>query len=472
MDPLVDGDATALAELVRKKEVTPLELVEAAIRRIEAVEPRLNTLVSRFFDEARAACPHLPVGPFTGVPFLVKDIVAEVAGAKTFCGSRFVNWTSARDSELVARHRRAGLVILGKTQTPELGIVPTTEPVRFGPCRNPWDPMRTTGGSSGGAAAAVAARVVPMAHANDGGGSIRIPASCCGVFGLKPTRGRNPLGPNLGDIMGGLVVEHAVTRSVRDSAALLDATCGPDLGAPYAAAAPSRPYREEVGVDPGRLRVGVSMTSPIGVPTHPDCVAAVLETARLLEQLGHVVEETTPNLEVATLMQAFMVVWAAGVAANVDGWALLQGRPPSDGELEPFTVALAELGRKATASDYLLATAALQKASRELQAQTVDYQAVLTPTLAEPPLPLGALDAPADNPMEAFFRSAAFAPFTAMANVTGQPAMSVPLAWNGAGLPIGVQLIGRYGDEATLFRLAAQLEAERPWAGRRPAIAA
>jgi amidase len=471
-DELAFLDATAQADLVRARRIKPLELIEAAIARIERLNPRLNAVVAPMYEEGRRRAQRELGGPFPGVPFLLKDLLAEYAGTPTTEGSAFLRdrYTAAEDSELVVRLKRAGLIVLGKTNTPEFGILPTTEPRLFGPTRNPWDPTRTPGGSSGGSAAAVAAGMVPMAHANDGGGSIRIPASCCGLFGLKPTRARNPLGPHYGDLFCGLVAEHAVTRSVRDSAALLDATAGPAPGDPYWAPPPARPFAQEVGVGPGRLRVAVTTAAPNGAPVHPDCVAAVQDAARLATSLGHVVIEDAPKLDSDAMASAFITLWAAGCAWGIDDWARRTGRTPSSADFEPLTAVLAEMGRRRSAPDLLLALQELQAISRVVAGFFAAHDVWLTPTLAEPPLPLGSFEA-ADDPLHGLRRSAAFVPFTPLANVTGQPAMSVPLFWNADGLPIGSHWVGRFGDEATLFRLAAQLEAARPWAGRRPPVA-
>jgi len=312
--------------------------------------------------------------------------------------------------------------------------------------------------------------MVAMAHANDGGGSIRIPASCCGLFGLKPTRARNPLGPDVGDLLGGLAVEHSVSRSVRDSAALLDATAGPDVGDPYWAPPPVRPYAQEVGIDPGRLRIAFSMKAPTGAKIHPDCVEAVQDVARLCAELGHEVSEGAPEIIGPLLVKAFTAVWAAGTASGIDGFAFLTGQTPKPESFEPLTWALYEMGHRTTGSEYLMAQTILQQISRQVARFFEKYDIWLTPTLAEPPLPLGSFDASPDNPMRGFDRAVEFVPFTPVANATGQPAMSVPLCWNKEGLPVGTHFFGRFGDEGTLFRLAAQLEAARPWAGRRPPV--
>ena len=311
-----------------------------------------------------------------------------------------------------------------------------------------------------------------MAHANDGGGSIRIPAACCGVFGLKPTRGRNPLGPHFGDIFSGLVAEHAVTRSVRDSAALLDATAGYDLGDPYIAPLAARPFVQEVGADPGRLRIAFSTTPANGATVHPDCVAAVHDAAKLCEELGHTVTEAAPQLNGEMIGKAFMTIWAAGNAWTAESLSFAVGRKPTEEEFEPATWALIQMGRRRSAADYLLAVQTLQIFSRRVAQFMESYDVLLSPTVAEPPLPLGSFESPPDNPMAGMRRSGQFAPFTGLFNATGQPAMSVPLFWNSDGLPIGVHFAARYGDEATLFRLAAQLETARPWADRRPPVSA
>jgi amidase len=471
MDDFATLDATAQAELVRRREVTPSDLVDAAIRRIERINPKLNAIVTPLFDEARAAAADPPTGPFRGVPFLVKNLQTTCAGAHYTAGSRlFKGFVAPIDTELVTRFRAAGLVIVGTTNTPEFGILPTTEPELHGAARNPWDPTRSTGGSSGGSAAAVAAGLVPFAHANDGGGSIRIPASCCGLFGLKPTRGRNPMGPFVGDIMNGLVVEHAVTRSVRDSAALLDATAGADQGAPYWAPPAARPFREEVGIPPGRLRIAFTTTAPSGVPIHPDCAAAVRDAAALCADLGHHVDEAGPSIDGEMLTECFVSIWTTGVAWTVDTAAKLTGRPISAETVEPLTLALAEAGRQRSGADYLAAVHGLQMIARTIATFMTDWDVLLTPVVAEPPPPLGTFDAMPDNPFAGFIRAGEYVPFTPIANATGQPAMSVPLSWTATGLPVGAHFVGRFGDEATLFRLAAQLEGARPWAGRRPPI--
>jgi amidase len=434
----------------------------------------LKAVVTPMYEEARViAKGTLPDGPFTGVPFLLKDLLASYKGVRMASGSVFQrDFVPDHDSELVVRLKRAGLIIIGKTNTPELGILPTTEPRLFGPSRNPWDTSRTTGGSSGGTAAAVASGMVPMAHGNDGGGSIRIPASCCGIFGLKPTRARNSLGPDCGDIFSGLVVEHALTRSVRDSAALLDATSGPDGGDPYWAPPPERPFLIEVNADPEPLRIAFTTAAATGAAVHPDCVAVVRDAAALCDDLGHEVVEASLKIPGELLTQCFMTLWSAGCAWMIDGFALDSGRAPTPDQFETLTWALYEMGRQQTASAYLLAVTALQRISRQIAQFFREYDVLITPTLAEPPVPLGTFDSPPDDPLRGLMRAGQFVPFTAICNVTGQPAMSVPLCWNGDGLPVGVHFIGRFGDEGTLFRLAAQLESACPWANRRPRVSA
>jgi len=472
MDELISYDATGLATLVRQKQIKAIELVDASIERIERFNPTLNAVVTPMFEQAReAAVGKLIDGPFSGVPFLLKDLGAPYAGIRMTMGSSFMrDFVPDHDNELVVRLKRAGLIIIGKTNTPELGILPTTEPRLFGPCRNPWNIHRTAGGSSGGAAAAVAARFVPMAHGNDGGGSIRIPASCCGLFGLKPTRARNPLGPDFGDIFSGLIIDHAITLSVRDSASLLDATSGPADGDPYWAPPPARPFLQEVGTDPGRLRIGFTTQHPTGLKVHDDCVLAVKDAVSLCADLGHELVETSPEINGELVRQAFMVIWSAGCAWIINALGLATSRSPMPEQFEPLTWALYEMGRQQSASSYLLSLTFLQRVARDIALFFQKVDVWLTPTLAEPPVVLGTFDSTPEKPLQGLRRAEAFVPFTPICNATGLPAMSVPLYWNGEGLPVGVHFIGRFGDEATLFRLAGQLESARPWIGRRPNI--
>ncbi|MDO8617123.1 MAG: amidase [Dehalococcoidia bacterium] len=469
MNDIAFLDATTQAELVRKKQIKPSELVDAAIERIERLNPALNAVVTPMYDEARKiASGPLPDGPFAGVPFLLKDLTVEYAGVRMTAGSAFLqDYVSPEDSELTRRFKRAGLIVLGKANTPEFGLVPTTESKLLGAAHNPWNTGRTTGGSSGGSAASVAAGIVPMAHANDGGGSIRIPASCCGLFGLKTTRARNP-GPGYNF----LSQDHALTRTVRDSAALLDAICGPDLGDPYWAPPPARPFVRELGVDPGRLRIAFAAQTFTGVPLHADCLAAVKDAAALCQDLGHEVVEASPPVVGDSLVQSFTSIWAGGCATTIDGWAAITGRKPARELFEPLTWALYEMGQKTSASEFLLALADFDRMTREIARFFLDYDIWLTPTLGEPPVALGTFDAPPEDPMRAFERAAQFVPFTPIANATGQPAMSVPLYWNGEGLPVGAHFVARFGEEATLLRLASQLEEARPWAHKRPPVTA
>ena len=463
-------DAVAQADLVRRGEVSAVELVEGAIERIERLNPVLNAVVTPMFDAALDAARARPTGPLAGVPFLVKDLAVEVSGVRFSEGSRFLaSNVSTFDSELVCRLRRAGLVLLGKTNTPEFGMAPACEPLLFGPTRNPWDLDRSTSGSSGGSAAAVAAGLVPAAHANDIGGSIRYPASACGLFGLKPTRARNPFGPQYGDVVSGWAVEHAVTRSVRDSAAILDATAGPDVGDPYPAPPVARPFSAEVGADPGRLRIGFTARTPDGADGHPDCVAALDDAVALCAGLGHdVIECNLPGLTHA-VGSAIGTVFNAATAWIVGYWIRVVGRSPDPDELEPLTAAFWEAGQQVSAADYLLAVEELQRFSRVVARFLADIDVWLTPTLSMPPLRLGEMVSTPDDPMRSLRTSAPTVAYAGVvANLSGNPAMSVPLWWNGDGLPIGVHFLGRFGDEATLFRLAAQLEEARPWAGRRP----
>jgi Asp-tRNA(Asn)/Glu-tRNA(Gln) amidotransferase A subunit family amidase len=465
-----DYDGLGLAELVRARQVAPEEVLEAAIGRIEALNPALNAVVTRVYDEARlAARRHDRDAPLAGVPFLLKDLGAAQAGVPLSAGSRFFKHAVVPvDAETVVRHKRAGLMILGRTNTPEFGLSATTEPVAFGPTRNPYDLARTPGGSSGGSAAAVAVRMVPIAHASDGGGSIRIPASCCGLFGLKVTRNRNTYAPYAGEGLAGCSVEHVVSRSVRDSAAVLDATAGPGIGDPYFATPPARPFIEEVGAAPGRLRIAFTTTAFNGVPVHPDCVAAATAAATLCEQLGHRVEEAAPAFDIEGLDHNYNRMFAVNAAANIALRARALGRDPTPDGFERVTWAMVELARGIGAVEYVQTLNRLHGISREIAVLFETYDLLLTPTLAEPPLELGVLDMMEEDLAAYNERLWRFTPFTYPFNVTGQPAMSVPLSWNGAGLPIGVHFVGRYGDEATLFRLAAQLEQAQPWADRRP----
>ncbi|VFM97801.1 MAG: amidase [Candidatus Kentron sp. G] len=462
-----------MANLIRTRQISPQELLAAAIERIEQRDGALNAVVCKMYGEARQAIHRgLPVGPFTGVPFLLKDLFLSCAGAPLTNGSRlFADFVPRHDSTLVERHRAAGLVILGKTNTPEFGLCAATEPVLHGPARNPWDLSRSPGGSSGGAAAAVAAGMVPMAHASDGGGSIRIPAANCGLFGLKPTRARTPAGPNLGESLEGMGSWHCISRTVRDSAALLDATHGPASGDPYWAPPPERPFLEEVGADPGRLRIAFTTKTADGVPLHPECVRAIEKTAGLCADLGHHVEEGAPAIDTQTMLHVWRTI------AGVFIWNLLTlrtlalGRKPDPEDVEPVTWAWGQEGRQCTGAEFLRATQTMQKIGRILGKFFERYDLFLSTTLAKPPLPLGAMDM-ANPDLDDYYQRhlMSVVPFTPIFNEAGAPAMSVPLHWTHDGLPVGLHFGARFGDEATLFRIAAQLEAARPWRERRPAI--
>lgn len=465
-------DALGLAELVRRKQVTPAELVAAAFAAIEAVDPALNAVTRRMERQAVEQLAALPAdGPLAGVPFLLKDLTVSYAGVPNDCGSRlFKGYVRNHDSEILRRWKRAGLVVVGKTNTPEIGSNGSTEPVAGGATRNPWNPGHTTGGSSGGSAAAVAAGMVPAAHANDAGGSIRGPASCCGLVGLKPTRGRNSLGPDVGESWQGLVAEHVVTRSVRDSAAFLDATAGYATGDPHMAPPPARPFLREVGADAGRLRIGVSLASAVGVRFHPDCARAVERAARALESAGHIVEEAAPAHDHVLLDGALMTLFAAAAAQAVGECAAATGQVPGNDNLERNNLWLWERGRRLGAVEYLAAVDRINTVTRRFAAFFDTHDVWLTPTMATPPPKLGHLFADVDDVEEFFRRLWAFNPMNTIYNVSGHPAISLPLHQGANDLPIGVMLGGRFGDEATLLRLSAQLERDLPWAGRHPAI--
>lgn len=468
-----DFDATDLAALVRKGEVSALELVDDAIARCEQVNGALNAVILDMFDHARAAAKQpLGDGPFAGVPFLMKDFVAESEGIPFTEGSAFLEgYVPAEDSEITKRYRAAGLITIGKTNLPEFAIGATTEPRLFGPSRNPWNTERTTGGSSGGTASAVAARVVPMAHGNDVAGSIRIPASCCGLVGLKPTRGRATFAPHYGDLFTGMLTEHVLTRSVRDTAAMLDAVTGPTVGEPYLAPPPPRPFAEEVGADPGKLRIGFSTETPLGDPLDPVCVRAIQETAKLCTSLGHEVVEKAPSFDGMALWQNFTTILAGGVAWALADWSRRLGKDLAPDQFEPFVWAFSERGRAASAPDYLMALQDVQRQVRALSAFYEDHDMWLTTTLGQPPVPLGTL-AYRDDPFELRRRMAMFSPYTYIANASGQPAISLPLHWTGDGLPVGLHFTGRFGEEAALLRLAAQLEHAAPWIDRKPQVCA
>lgn len=463
-------DGIGLAGLVKARQVSAGDLLEVAMERVDQRNPAINAVVNRMYDEAKAAiATGLPSGPFTGVPYLLKDLGALYAGTVTTFGSRiFRNSVADHDSEIVARLKRAGLVIFGKTHTPELGLSTSSESRLFGATRNPWNPEYSAGGSSGGSAAAIAAGVLPMAHATDGGGSIRIPAACCGLFGLKPTRARTPYGPDFGERWSGLATSHAITRSVRDSAALLDATSAPDIGDPYWAPPPSRPYLTEVGADPGHLRIAVTTKAWNGHAVDPECVAAVAGAAKLCETLGHHVDEASPAIDEAARGKAVGIIVTAQTRAVLKRAEAVLGRPATPEDVETITWGYAEYARQFSASDYAGAIDVLHRTGRVVGRFFTRYDILLTPTMCTPPHKLGVMSLMRTD-TEAFhdvlFGDIAF---TSPFNTSGNPAMSVPLHWSPAGLPVGVQFVAPFGDETMLLRLAAQLEAAQPWANKRP----
>lgn len=466
-------DATGQAELVASGELGATELAKAAIARIEEVDSSVNAVIHRRFERCLGEIDAgLPDGPFKGVPFLVKDLYADTEGDPAHHGNSALKDAGHRataDSWLTARYKRAGFALLGRTNTPELGLVPVTEPRAYGPTRNPYDTERSAGGSSGGSAAAVAAGMVAVAHGSDGGGSIRIPSAMCGLVGLKPSRGRITAGPDRDE--SGLSVQHVLTRSVRDSAAVLDFTAGPGPGDMAVAPPPRRPYLAEVSERPAGLAVGVLAATPNG-QLHPDCAEAVLSTARQLEGLGHNVEESHPAaLDDPGNAGRFMARWVVNAKLGLIAISDLLGREVGPDDVEPLTWAMASAGERVSAVDYARAVAACATFTRSLASWWERFDLLLTPTLGEPPPLIGELEPPADAPFATQARTAALVPFTTHFNVSGQPAISLPLHTNAAGLPIGVQLVAAYGREDLLFQVAAQLEEAHPWAARRPPLA-
>lgn len=486
-------DGVAMAELVREGQVTPTELVEHAIALIERHDPALHALVHTDLDRARAqAAAPLPEGPFTGVPMLLKDLGAEDEGQpSTSSCSLGAGWRAPADCELVRRFKASGAIVLGRTNTPEMGIMGTTEPSWRGPTHNPWSLDHSPGGSSGGSGAAVAARLVPFAHGGDGGGSIRIPSSDCGLFGLKPTRARVPEGPYVGERWSGLVSQHVLTRSVRDSAVMLDAIHGPDPGAPYQVEPPQRPYTQEVGSDPGKLSIGFTTAALFGKETHPECAAAVHSTVELLQELGHEVAEVELEYDQAELVRYYLYVVATGTAEGLRDMAQRAGRPARASDVEPSTWLLASIGKVLPALELERSRSVMHAQARKLASFYERHDLLLTPTVARPPVKLGELDLSSSQELQIRLLSAlgsrkllmvaldqlaqdalSRTPNTQLFNLTGQPAMSVPLHWTPEGLPTGSHFVARFGDEATLFRLAAQLEQARPWADRLPSLLA
>ena len=455
-------DGLGLAAAIRNGDVTATEVVDAAIRRIEARNPVLNAVVATRFDEARAeAAGAVGDGPFAGVPYLVKSLGGDVAGLPTSRGSRlWADDVAAADSTAVARARGAGVIVLGMTNTPELGKNGSTEPVLHGPTRNPRDPSRSAGGSSGGSAAAVASGMVPIAHGNDGGGSIRIPAAACGLFGLKPSRGRVPNGPALEAFAYPVGCTHALTRTVRDSAALLDAVTGPAPGDATLVPSPSRPFLDEVGADPGRLRIGFTSVTGRGDVADDDCVAALTHTATVCEGLGHEVVEAPFAYDVEAANAALATVMSVNVAAAVDGRLAVLGRELADTDLEPFTRVLYDRGCTMAGTEVIAALHQLERTGREVAPFFEEHDLLMTPTMQIRVPELGWADT---TRPETMVRASAFSAFTGIFNTTGHPAMSVPMGTDTDGLPVGVQFAARLGEEATLLRLAASLEAAAPW---------
>ena len=485
-------DALGLAELVRKKETTPAELLEAAIARAEAVNPKLNAIIIPMHDIARKRAQEKLEGPFAGVPFLTKDLFQEYAGVRTAYGCKALkaaNFTAAEHSEITARWLKAGTVIFGRTNTPEFGAKGITEPDAWGATRNPWNLDHTPGGSSGGSAASVAAGIVPMAGGNDGGGSIRLPAGHCGLFGLKPGRGRTPWGPAYGELMHGAAMNHVLTRSVRDSAAMLDATHGPEIGSLYRIEPPERPYLEEVSREPGKLKIGFTARSPIGTEVHPEAVKAVEDAAKLLESLGHHVEQAEPKVDGMQLAQDFIVMWFANCAATVEQIKRQTGCGNSGFELD--TLAMVAFGHASRASEYVEGYMRWNDYSRQLGEFHQKYDLFMTPTMALPPAKVGEIATPAwqhfamkilmglglsrvilkSGMIEQMVReNLKWVPFTQIGNLTGVPAMSVPLHWTAHGLPMGVHFVAPHSGEGMLFRLAGQLEKAKPWFDKRPPL--
>ena len=463
--------------MLSNREVSARELLDAARERLAAVEPSINAVPVRCDDAAEEMLAALPEdaspgdAPLAGVPFLLKDLGAPCRGTRLTMGSKlFDGFVCETDGTLVARYRKAGLVVFGRGNSPELGLSFSTEPVLHGATRNPWGLDRTPGGSSGGGAAAVAAGVVPAAQASDGGGSIRVPAACCGLFGLKPTRGRTPAGPLFGEHWAGMAIAHAVSRSVRDSAALLDAVDAPEPGDPYAAPAKERPFLDEVGRDPGRLRIALIETDP-ETPLHAEVAAAMARAGKLLADLGHAVEPAPEPVERAEVDAHRLVLIRAHLMADLENAArMMRGRDVRPEDVEPMTWHLAYTGGRIDGAAYVDALNGIHRAGRRLARAFETCDVMVMPVTATPPIEIGVLDPTGDDP-DAYYRAMlGFAPFTALANAAGAPAMSLPLHWTDDGLPVGVQVVAPFGAEGLLFRLAAQIEAAAPWADRRPPL--
>lgn len=468
-------DAIGLAELVRAKQVSASEVLEAAIARIERLNPKINAFIRPMFAEARAqAARGLSDGPLAGAPFAMKDLGALYKGVPTTNASRLFahEQPAGHHSTITERILSAGLVVLGKTNTPEMGLCMNTEPVLHGSTRNPWNLEYSAGGSSGGAGAAVSSCMVPAAHGSDGGGSLRVPSSNGGLFGYKPTRARTPAGPDAGEGWSGLSLEHAIARSVRDSAAILDATQGPAPGDPYYAPQRDRLFLNERQEEPGRLRIALTTKGKLGETIDPECVQAAKNAARLCESLGHDVVEAEPDYDAATVRWALRVIITSNVANVLAMTGKARGKPVGDGEVERVTWCWAEEGKRMSGIDYARAVQVLHETGRRVAGFFGRFDAALSPTLASPPLKLGVVDMMRNDPEVFFDDLFDRLPFTPLYNVTGGPAMTVPLHWTDAGMPVGVQFGGDFGDDATLFRLAFQLEKAQPWIQRFPATAA
>jgi len=466
-------DATAQAELVASGKVTPLEMVNAAIERVERYDGALNALTYRWFEAARelASSNTLPDGPFRGVPYLLKDLYAAEAGKPLSNGSKAykaADYVSSEDTTLVSRYKAAGLISIGRSNSPEFGSVPVTEPEAWGPTRNPWDLSRTPGGSSGGSASAVAAGIVPIAHASDGGGSIRIPAACCGLVGLKVSQGRISMGPSRDE--SNLGVEHCVSRSVRDSARLLDATHGPGIGDVIIAPTPRRPFIDEVGADPGRLRIGFLDFNPRGGDVHADCVDGVHKTAKLLESLGHHVEPGFPDIfSDNEIGRAFSMLWSTNMGTAIRRFSQALGREMTPNDIEAMNWAQAEFAKVVNGVDFSLAQASSIQFRRAIQSWWAQgWDLLLTPTLSAPPLPVGSMPNNPERPMTPLMTAGSWVSFTSQFNISGQPAISLPLHRTAEGLPVGMQLAAAYGREDVLIRVASQLEQAAPWAHLTP----
>lgn len=476
-DELAKLDATAQAELVKRGELTPVELVERACERLERLDPQLNAVTSPSLDRARERAANLDpkAGPFPGVPFLMKDIGGDEEGQPYHAGMNFLkraDYRAPRSSYFTEKIQAAGLVSLGRAATSELAVLPTVETAAYGATKNPWNLGHSSGGSSGGAGAAVAAGIVPMAHGSDGGGSIRIPAAHCGLIGLKPTRGRCSFGPGVGERWSGLSSEFALTRSVRDTAALLDAVAGPMPGDPYTAPLPSQPYAESIARPPQRLRIGFIKHPPRDLEIHPACVAAVEETAAKLADLGHEVSEAHPSaLEEPELVIHYVNVVAANVAQALASWGQKVGKEIEQADVESLTWVLAERGRSLSAQEYLATIDYVHGLGRRIASWWEEgFDLLLTPTTAQPAPPLGLLVSTEDEPLGAYLRSAPFGVFTLPHNLSGQPGITLPLNVSPDGLPVGSQLVAACGREDLLLGVAAQLEEVAPWHDQLPPL--